>query len=201
MKFCDQCGKRLEDDVEFCYYCGEPCPALEEHEKESADPVESAENNAPTPNHNDALASSWSINGLCLILLVGCAILWLTAPFVAINLLTLGDQPTALQLVMDDVVYIGELTESTAFWAAIVSIIGIIICLISTLASSYTTTRIVAAITELPMLLAMFEMIAWADDLEELFEALGLGFWGVFILLLIVVFTSKSNASATIEAT
>lgn len=201
MKFCDQCGEKLEDDVEFCYYCGEPCPTLEEHEKRSVDPSESAEDNASTSNHDDDPASSSSINYLCLILLIGCAILWFTAPFIAINLLTLGDQPTALQLVMDDVTYIGELTETSAFWAAIVSIIGILICLISTLASSYTTTRIVAAITELPMLLAMFEMMVWADDLEELFEALGLGFWGVFILLLVVVFTSKSNGSATIEAT
>lgn len=99
-----------------------------------------------------------------------------------------GDQPTALQLVMDDVTYIGKLTESTAYWAAIASIIGIIICLISTIATANGITCFVSVLTELPLVLALYDMIKWADDAEELFEALGIGFWGVFILLWIVVF-------------
>lgn len=190
VKFCEICGAKLESDDLFCPECGEPCCTLEEYENRQVGPFESVEAKVSIPSGGDNAESSSSINYLCLILLVGCAILWFTAPFAAINLLTMGDQPTALQLVMDDVTYIGELTETSAFWAAVTSIIGIIVCLISTIASTNGVTRFVAILTELPLAWAMFEMINWADDIEELFEALGPGFWGIFILLFIVACAS-----------
>lgn len=193
VRFCENCGSKLKGDDLFCPECGETCCTLEEYESRQIDSIESAEARVSIPSDSDNIESSSSINYLCLILLVGCAILWFTAPFVAINILTLGDQPTALQLVMDDVTYIGELTESTAYWAAITSIIGIIICFISTIATANGATRVVAILTELPLALAMFDMINWADDTEELFEALGPGFWGIFILLFVVICASGNR--------
>lgn len=197
VRFCENCGSKLECDDLFCPECGEPCCTLEEYENSHVDPVIGVKSGVSVHSNSNNTESSSSINYLCLIFLIGCVIMWCTAPFIAINLLTLGDQPTALQLVMDDVTYIGELTESTAYWAAIASIIGIIICLISTIATANGITRFVAVLTELPLVLALYDMIKWADDAEELFEALGIGFWGVFILLWIVVFASKSDTSAT----
>lgn len=193
VKFCENCGSKLESDDLFCPECGEPCCTLEEYESRQLDLVESAEAKASILSGSNNPASSSSINYLCLILLIGCAILWFSAPFIAINLLTMGDQPTALQLVMDAVTYIGELTESTAYWAAITSIIGIIICFISAIATAHGATRVVAILTELPLALAMFDMINWADDTEELFEALGPGFWGIFILLFVVICASGNR--------
>lgn len=191
-KFCQNCGSKLEYNDLFCPECGEPCCTLEEYENGMANGEKSSANTFSS-NNDDNSAPSSGINWMCLILLAGCVIFWLTAPFIAINILTLGNQPTALQLVMDDVTYIGELTESTAFWAAVISIVGIIICFISTIASAHTATRIVAAVTELPLVLAMVDMINWADDIEELFDALGPGFWGIFILLFAVICASGNR--------
>lgn len=194
-EFCESCGSKLEDDDLFCPECGEPCCTLEEYENRQGNHVKGAESGISIPSDSDNRESSSSINYLCLVFLIGCIILWYTAPFAAINLATLGDQPTALQLVMDDVIYIGELTESTAFWAAIASIIGIIICFISTVVTANGMTRIVAVLTEIPLTIALFDIVYWADDIEEFLEAIGPGFWGIFILLFIVICASGKNES------
>lgn len=131
-------------------------------------------------------AKKTSVHYLCLFLLAGCVFLWLKVPFVAINRLTLGEQPTALQLIQGDVLYLGELSEAPQGWAALISVIGTIICIISTLAAANKVTRTVAILTELPMAFVLISMINWADDTKELMEALGPGFWGIFVLLLIV---------------
>ena len=193
VRFCENCGSKLEGDDLFCPECGEPRCTLEEYENRQVNPVESVEAKASIPSGSDNTESSSSINYLCLILLIGCAFLWFTTPFIAINRLTMGDQPTALQLIIDDVTYIGELAETTAFWAAIISIIGITICFISAIASAHGTTCVLAILTELPLVLALFEMVIWADDAEELLEAFGLGFWGIFTLLFIVIFSSGTS--------
>lgn len=130
---------------------------------------------------------------LCLFLLAGCILLWIGAPFAAINILTLGEQPTALQLMQGDVLYLGELSEAPQAWAALISIIGIVICAISTIAAANKVTRTVAILTELPMILVLIAMLDWADDAEELMEALGLGFWGISVLLLIVAIVIGIN--------
>ena len=197
VRFCENCGSKLECDYLFCPECGKPCCTLEEYENRHVNQVIGVESGVSVHSNSKNTESSSSINYLCLLLLFWCVIMWSIAPFIAINYYTLGNQPTALQLVMDDVTYLGELTESTAYWAAIASIIGIIICLISTIATANGITRFVAVLTELPLVLALYDIANWADDAEELFEALGIGFWSIFILLWIVVFVGKSDTSAT----
>lgn len=129
-----------------------------------------------------------------LISIIICAILWLVAPFIAINLLTLGDQPSALQFIMDDITYIGELTESPAFWAAVSSLGGIVVCFICEIVKKPTVSRITAVVAEIPMVLAMVNAFRWADgDMEDLFDMLGVGFWGIFLLFLVVILVGEKK--------
>ena len=193
MKYCAQCGKPLEDDVAFCYYCGEPCLVQKPSENSLDVCVESAEDKETVTSQLDDSKTSTSKVPLWWMLLIGCVILWLAVPFVAINLLTLGDQPTALELVLDDVRYFGELTETAAFWSAIISGVGILFCCLLTIVSEYTTARVVAAITEIFMIFAILEGTKWADDLQGLFEFLGVGFWGIFVMLLVIVFSNPDE--------
>ena len=127
-----------------------------------------------------------SINWLSLFLIVAAAVVWFAAPFVAINYLGWGDQPTALQLVTGDFSYLGDLEESPAFWAGITTIIGIGVCFLATLAKVNILTRIVAILTEIPLGYVLYQMTKWADDGEELMEILGLGFWGLMALLFLI---------------
>lgn len=182
---CKNCGKPTVTYSSICSHCGKP---------------NGGSKTVITPKQTYSSTKSYSssryreINSLCLILIIFCAIIWAAVPFAAINRLTFGDQPTALQLLMDDVLYIGELTESATFWAAIISLIGIVICFCCTLMAANGVTRAVAVLTELPLLWTMYEACQWAYDAEEFFEILGIGYWGILLLLGIVAISSKSDA-------
>lgn len=132
-------------------------------------------------------------NALCIVCMVICAALWAFAPFVAINLLTMGDQPSALDFITDNILYIGELTESLAFWAAVGSLIGIIICFFCATAKKRSAVHTTAILTELPMLCLIIEMFLWADDMEEFSEVFGFGFWCILVLFLVVIAASGKN--------
>lgn len=131
------------------------------------------------------------VNYVSLSLLICCLLAWCVFPFAAINILTLGDQPTALEIIRNDVIYIGDLSKAPQAWAAILSLIGIIACLISTLAKAPRGTRVFALLTELPMAWALVKLFRWADSMGGLEEVFGFGFWAVLILLAIVIFASK----------
>lgn len=190
---CKNCESELNEDDLFCVVCGEPCCTLDEFESGQFGSSKEAKSSPKIEIKKSNAQKSREIRILCLSLLGACAILWLAAPFAAINILTLGNQPTALQIVTDDVIHIGDITESIPFWAAIVSICGIVICCVSTLADADGVTCVVAILSELPLLLVLFDMMGWADEAGEFLDAMGIGFWGIFILLWIVVFASASN--------
>lgn len=131
---------------------------------------------------------------ICLILIIVSAALWVTAPFVAINLLTIGEQPTALQLITDDVTYIGELSESPAFWAAVISLAGIVVCFICIVMGKLYATRIIAIITEIPLMWSLVDTIMWAkNEGEKIYYINGFGFWGILLLLIVVIAFAKNN--------
>ena len=126
-------------------------------------------------------------NWLIILMLAVCVVLWFIAPFVAINYAGWGDQPTALQLVTGDFFYIGDLEESSAFWVAIITIVGIVVCLITEWIEKNKWTVATAVITEIPLLYVLYEMLQWADDGEELMEILGIGFWMIMIIVLLII--------------
>lgn len=144
--------------------------------------------------------SSSNIRVPSLIAIFICAILWFFAPFIAINILTLGDQPTALQFITDDIFYIGELTESPAFWAAVFSLGGIIMCFICDIIKKPVVSRIIAVLAEIPMVWAMVNAFRWADgDMEDFFDMFGMGFWGIFLLFLVVILVRGERVNANQE--
>ena len=217
MKFCEQCGTQLEDSAKYCSACGYPCNSVEVSETirscrncgailqdedrycpECGKPCSTSaigDNDAvnrPEPNRNNGKKAPKRKIFPMILLVVGL-VLWFLAPFAAVNLLTLGDQPTALQIVTDDILYIGELTDTIAFWAAITSGLGLAVCFISVLAAANRAVRIVALLTELPLGWAIFEFTMWDDGIEEWLDAFGFGFWGIIILLLLVACTSGSG--------
>lgn len=129
-----------------------------------------------------------SINYISLVLVVICAIVWLTAPFMAVNYYTFGDQPTALELLQDEVTYIGELSESAAYKAAVISIIGLALCLVCVLCKSCVVTRLIAAGTLIPLTKTIIDVMRWADDSEEFMEFFGTAYWCIVVGLLLVMF-------------
>lgn len=194
---CRNCGSIIDNDRLFCIECEEICSSLsEEFENNSIELVDRqlSSEEPETPIGQSALQSP---DFLCLALLIGCAFLWFTAPFIAINILSIGDQPTAFQLVTGDVFVIGDVTQTTAFIAAVASIIGTIVCFISEATSSHNITRAIAIITEIPIGLALFDTLGWfdyVDDFSSVIDVLGVGFWGIMILFLIVIFLSGNSA-------
>lgn len=133
--------------------------------------------------------------GICLAAIIICAFLWFAAPFIAVNLLTLGDQPTGLQFITDDIDYIGEMTESPTFWCTVAALIGIVICFILIILKKTRGTLIAALLTEIALMVAFVNAFNWVvlDEEEDLFDAFGAGFWGIAILILIVILLSGSD--------
>lgn len=140
---------------------------------------------------------------ICIIALIISAVLWLTSPFIAINLLTLGDQPSALQFITDDITYIGELTESPAFWAAVFSAAGIIACFVCVIAKKGIASRAIAILAEIPMAWVMVCKLRWAEgDMEYFWDSFGFGFWGIFLLFIVVIiFSGKKEDDARLSQT
>ena len=131
----------------------------------------------------------------CLIVLVICLILWFAAPFMAVNLLTMGDQPTALQLITNDVMIIGKITETNAFWGAVISLIGLVVCLICTIFKKNAATRVIAIITASIMALLFATMLN--SSYYEPTDVTGFGYIGIFVLLIITAILSSGKRTMT----
>lgn len=128
----------------------------------------------------------YMINFISLALLVICLALWVLLPFMAVNNYTLADQPTALALLLDDVDYVGELTDALAYWMAIVAVGGLVLCLACVVLKSRIVTRVLAAIALVPFVVTIVNVASWAADLADFFDFFGIAFWGILAGLLAV---------------
>lgn len=136
------------------------------------------------------------INLICLAAIIICAILWFAAPFLAVNVLTLGNQPSGLQFIMGNTTYPGNLIGLTSFGAAIASLIGIILIFLCTLIKKDNASHIIAILMEIPMLVAFIDLLIWAaddpgDTFSMIIKAVGIGFWGIFALFFIVILATR----------
>jgi len=203
--FCQKCGTQLDGDAKFCAKCGTP----------TQDPGEQATSFAPTPmppaqqytmpatppayqpqpatGYNPPVRKVSTFKPLSLIAIIICAILWFAAPFMAVNLLTLGEQPTALQLLTGDVFALGDMTDTPAFWASLVSAIGIGLCLLCILIKKNGGARVVAILVDILLILAAVMMADYG------LEAIGFGYIAIFIIFFAICFTSgRKKKSASI---
>lgn len=178
--FCKKCGTKNEGGARFCAKCGTPVEGVA-----APKPVPAASAYHPVA-HTPKARPATKIRPVPLVALILCVILWLAAPFMAINLLTMGEPPTALQLLTsDDLMFIGEIAETPAFWAAVVSIISIALCLLFVVAKRRIAPRIFAILASLVLIIAVLMMSDF-----ELTETIGFGYVGIFILLMAVCFTA-----------
>lgn len=160
-----------------------------EDRRTSAAPL-SGDNAVPFQSPNQSTAHA--INFFSLMLIVVCLVAWFSAPFMAINILTLGDQPTALELLQEDVIYIGDLKKTEAYEAAMVSIIGISICAVCVLCESAVFTRVVAACTLYPISKNIIDAMRLVDNSEEVQYFFGAAYWIIFAsLILILIFGGR----------
>lgn len=185
---CQRCGASVPKGTTLCWKCSnKTVPAYDSMEWNRRETI------VPTPcesfiaSPKEAQAQN-TINYVALGLTIVCTFLWIVAPFMAVNLWTWGDQPTALELLQGDVWYFGDLSTSLAFLAALTSIIGTAICFVCVLAKSKNATRIAAACTLLPLVGSFFYVARWVDDVDEFMGFFGIGYWGIAVCLLMLVF-------------
>ena len=119
-------------------------------------------------------------------LLLVCIALWALVPFMAVNIETLGAQPTALEVLSGNVSYTGRLTDALAFWMAIMSMAGVVLCLTGMVLKSRIVTRILAALTAGTFAVSVVSVAKWAVDIREFFAFFGIAFWGILLLLIAV---------------
>ena len=118
------------------------------------------------------------------ILLGVCTILWFFAPFMAVNYASVRNQPTAFQVIIGDVWAIGSITvDNPAFYSALVSVIGICLSILFILKNKPKALRITAIIANVVLIIAAYDMMGWSLFRHlSLFDVIGIGYTGIFIL-------------------
>lgn len=194
MRYCGDCGAELKDNMKFCPRCGKRCDMVVQPEM-SKDRLQNA-------NQHQLSYYEW----VCLVALILCIVLWLFAPFLAINRITLDEQPSALQVVIDDVTYFGERSSSSLFWATVVSLIGIFVGFLCVFIKRGVVLRITAIVTDVYLVYSVivtwgFDRWRYTEDMgvvaEYIIRACGFGYWGIlFLLLIVAVFAKNISRSA-----
>lgn len=195
--FCNKCGASIPDGNSFCIKCGNKLNAasdisfdnLKPYTAVTPQPTDKVDRFGEFPTYNKVYAAQpeKTMNVASLIFAVIGLILWFVGPLMAVNIFTLGNQPSAFELLQDDVLHIGDLTESSAYMMALGSIIGLVICLICVFVKSNVGTRIFAALSLVPMLIGFFEVAEWVDEAEDFLEFFGFGYWGIAVCLLVLL--------------
>lgn len=183
--YCTKCGTQLSDEHKFCRACGAQIGAPSTTDTE------------PTfaPIYRRPTRSGASFRPVSLVFIILCAVLWLVGPFAAVNLITFENQPTGLEFLTGDVPAVGDLTDSIAFWASIVTLISVIVCLIGTLTKNRVLTLVFSILAAALLLLTFFDVIDWLKDLfgdlDRLFQVLDIGFWGLLVSWTVVIIDSS----------
>ena len=181
-RYCTSCGKELKSGAKFCTSCGKRWGT------EIVPPAGNRDTGTPVRPR-----SPKRISFLCMILLIGCAVLWFVAPFFSPNVQRLENLPTAFEIVTGEVSVVGALNKTAAFWVAAVSIAGIVNCLVSEIAAAHGITCFFAAVTEIPLVMAVLDMLDLGADIEYLLKFFGVGFYGLVVLLFLVICVSAVN--------
>jgi|GEM_PF-3213021 len=193
---CGKCGKQVLGGGRFCGNCG----------GEVIRQAMMQSNSDSTPQANP-IPKSTNSNVICILLIGVCAVLWLVAPFISVNAATLSShsgQPTALQILTNDVTAIGSIRGSLVFFAALVSIVCIVICFFCAINRKRTTMSVTATLTNVLLVTTYlnqqsFFARAFGRSFSTIGEVVGIGCIGIFLLLFLACFTcpkSPANSNA-----
>lgn len=184
--YCKKCGAKNEDGALFCASCGE---SLAEQTPPS-----------PPPTHEDNLESPPALPGILARLnpnfrpitfgaLFVAVIFWFVAPFTIADPMEFitGEISSALQ-----VVAAGENPDGRIF--AIVTIIGLAVCLILNLLRKNKAVRIISVITAAATALYCIDIFNFVSELGSgVFDVSGFGYWGIIVLLIVAAVTSRKS--------
>ena len=111
---------------------------------------------------------SKSAKTICVILLLGCVALWFLAPYI------LSSDVTAFKLVKEagkagTLFKIEDAEDFIALCAVLGTVVGVVICLLTSLAGSRALTGIVGIITEIPL---VFGLVKTYDNLNKYLDSL-----------------------------
>lgn len=193
--YCASCGREIENSARYCPYCGTKV------EPQAGNPnrISEAEKNQPVkelpctkPERSALERAAEGQNGVSenrrrmrMVVYVASILLWLFAPYMAVDLFTFYQQPTAFQIVTNQVAYLGSLFESLAFWASAACLMTFIFGLPRVSDKNHTAAHIFSILAELLMGIALLQNIFWS--LQGLEGYLGVGYWGQAILFLLII--------------
>lgn len=191
LMFCGKCGERANNEDRFCGFCG---AAIDNQPGFQPDYTSINQTSAYQPVYTKSNTKTFPRHMMMpLLALLICVILWFVAPFVAVNYLTMGDQPSAFQLVTDDVTLLGDVADTIAFKAAVITMIGIIACSICAFCKKGTALRVISALTAVVLIGIVFYTLSKTRyDFGDMF---GFGYIGICILFLVACFTPGKKHS------
>jgi len=178
--FCEKCGSQLGCEERFCDICSEGFD-------------KSANQSNSNPECRRAFVLTASFKPLCRIAILICVLLWVVAPFMTVSSETMGYQSSGFVMVFYslltcfyDIDKIGTVAATPAFWAALISFIGIVVCFF-TLGKKNMVTRITVLITD-TSLAAIFVFIFFqiGENVSSVMDVVGIGYIGIFAFLFLV---------------
>lgn len=133
-------------------------------------------------------------NITCIYLTIAALLAWLFMPFVAITGYQKGEQPSALQTIIGDFTFLGEVYETHQFWIAVGLAFCMIICLICLVRKAGGAARVSAFLGVLIMSPIVVRVIQVSYDVAEGFtDFVGAGYWIILVLLLIIACVSEKQ--------
>lgn len=188
--YCAKCGRQMENTAQYCPYCGakvDPAAAksgpLETGNRpDYVRPRGDAGQNSPEEADNAGNKIRCRIRTAAIAVSM---ILWFAAPYIAVDLFTFYQQPTAFQIITNRVPHWAPLLESMAFWASAACLLTYVFGLAGIAGRKHKAVHGFAVIAEILMGIALIQNVIWT--MEGVAGSLGMGYWGQLVLFLIII--------------
>ncbi len=208
---CPCCGNAVKPGARFCTHCGAPLDSPAESpvggkSTERISDVKKAGTSSSRMGGMKTLLPAAYVKPVNLILLAICAVLWLFTPFFQIGNASRFGNPEFLSLNAIQVISFVEEVGILIALPPISAVIAIALCIIFTLLSNTKAVKITAIIMEsiwaLWLGLAVLEatsssgFISPSTVLKLFFSMLGIGFWGIFLLMFALIAVNWKSKKA-----
>ncbi len=189
MKYCEQCGKPMADNDLFCQACGSKhsIPVMHKYAVQTY-----ASQETPKKPSNSSRRSG--LNIACILILVACILVLLFAPFIEARALF-----PSIPSMMDILVEFQNLDfKPMALGVAIITMIGLLLSLVFFCCKQARSGLFTSIFTIVWLLYAILYYSQWLwHEQTILLDSFGVGFWLVFISLLVVIALSAFSKEAS----